>query len=199
MTAPAGPPPAPAVTGEMPRVRDTASRRNAELALLLLAMALVAAYAATVEANLLDTVTLDFWVPTAALTAVFLALHLVIRYLAPHADPALVPAVALINGLGVGFLRRLDLAEATPEARADFPIFAGTGGRQLAWTLAAVILAAALLVLLRDHRAISRYAYTLGLAGIVLVMLPAVLPASMSEINGAKLWIMIGGVLHPAR
>jgi cell division protein FtsW (lipid II flippase) len=195
VTAPAGPPPAPAVTGEMPRVRDTKSRRNAELGLLLLAMVLVAAYAATVEANLLDTVTPDFWVPAAALTGVFLGLHLVIRYLAPHADPALVPAVALINGLGVGFLRRLDLADPnlTPEARANFPIFAGTGGKQLAWTLAAVILAAGLLVLLRDHRAISRYAYTLGLAGIVLVMLPAVLPRSMSEINGAKLWIMVGG------
>ncbi|MFI6758275.1 FtsW/RodA/SpoVE family cell cycle protein [Micromonospora sp. NPDC050417] len=177
----------------MPRVRDTTSRRNAELSLLLLAMALVLGYAATVEANLLDTVTLDFWVPTAALAAVFLGLHLVIRYLAPYADPVLVPAVALINGLGVGFLRRLDLGEARPEERPDFPIFAGTGGRQLAWTLAAVILAAGLLVLLRDHRAISRYAYTLGLAGIVLVMLPAVLPRSMSEINGAKLWIMIGG------
>jgi cell division protein FtsW (lipid II flippase) len=179
----------------MPRVRDTKSRRNAELGLLLLAMVLVAAYAATVEANLLDTVTPDFWVPAAALTGVFLGLHLVIRYLAPHADPALVPAVALINGLGVGFLRRLDLADPklTPEARANFPIFAGTGGKQLAWTLAAVILAAGLLVLLRDHRAISRYAYTLGLAGIVLVMLPAVLPRSMSEINGAKLWIMVGG------
>ncbi|MFK3982652.1 FtsW/RodA/SpoVE family cell cycle protein [Micromonospora sp. NPDC050397] len=177
----------------MPRVRDTSSRRNAELALLLLAMALVLVYAATVEANMLDTVTLDFWVPTASLTVVFLALHLVIRYLAPYADPVLVPAVALINGLGVGFLRRLDLAEVKPEERPDFAIFAGTGGRQLAWTLAAVILAAGLLVLVRDHRAISRYAYTLGLAGIVLVMLPAVLPRSMSEINGAKLWIMIGG------
>ncbi|RKR89201.1 cell elongation-specific peptidoglycan biosynthesis regulator RodA [Micromonospora pisi] len=177
----------------MPRVRDATSRRNAELSLLLLAMALVLGYAATVEANLLDTVTLDFWVPTAALTVVFLGLHLVIRYLAPYADPVLVPAVALINGLGVGFLRRLDLGDAKPEERADFPIFAGTGGRQLAWTLAAVILAAGLLVLLRDHRAISRYAYTLGLAGIVLVMIPAVLPRSMSEINGAKLWIMIGG------
>ncbi|HEX5594445.1 MAG TPA: FtsW/RodA/SpoVE family cell cycle protein [Micromonosporaceae bacterium] len=177
----------------MPRVRVRKSRRNSELTLLLLAMALVAVYSATVEANLLDTVTPDFWVPAALLAGVFLGLHLVIRLLAPYADPVLVPAVALINGLGVGFLRRIDLARAAAADRPDFPIFAGTGGRQLAWTLAAVVLAAGLLVLVRDHRVVSRYAFTLGLAGIVLVMIPAVLPRAYSEINGAKLWIIVGG------
>jgi len=194
VTAPPGSVATPAPTGELPRVRFASSRRNAELALLLFAMALTAAYAATVEATLLDEVTHDFWVPTAAVTVVFLALHLVVRFLAPYADPVLLPAVALINGLGVGFLRRLDLAYVTPDERADFPIFAGIGGRQLAWTLAAVVFAALLLVLMRDHRAVSRYAYTLGLAGIVLVMLPAVLPRRFSEINGAKLWVIVPGV-----
>nr|WP_231926868.1 FtsW/RodA/SpoVE family cell cycle protein [Micromonospora siamensis] len=156
-------------------------------------MVLVAAYGATVEANVLDTVSPDFWVPAAALGLVFLGLHLVIRWLAPFADPALLPAVALLNGIGVGFLRRYDLARATPAEREDLAIFAGTGGRQLAWTLGAVLLAAGLLALMRDHRSLSRYAYTLGLAGIVLVMIPAVLPGRFSEINGAKLWIRIGG------
>ncbi|WP_246835611.1 FtsW/RodA/SpoVE family cell cycle protein [Micromonospora sp. MH33] len=156
-------------------------------------MVLVAAYAATVEANVLDTVTPDFWIPAAALGLVFLGLHLVIRWLAPFADPALLPAVALLNGIGVGFLRRYDLAQAAPEERETLAIFAGTGGRQLAWTLGAVVLAAALLAIMRDHRSLSRYAYTLGLTGIVLVMIPAVLPGRFSEINGAKLWIRLGG------
>ncbi|SCE87152.1 FtsW/RodA/SpoVE family cell cycle protein [Micromonospora mirobrigensis] len=193
MTAAATPAPSPATTGEQPGVRLARSRRNSELSLLLLAMVLVAAYGATVEANVLDTVTPDFWVPAAALGLVFLGLHLVIRWLAPFADPALLPAVALLNGIGVGFLRRYDLARATPTEREDLAIFAGTGGRQLAWTLAAVVLAAGLLALMRDHRSLSRYAYTLGLAGIVLVMIPAVLPGRFSEINGAKLWIRFGG------
>ncbi|MFI9640303.1 FtsW/RodA/SpoVE family cell cycle protein [Micromonospora sp. NPDC051925] len=193
MTAAATPAVSPATTGERPGVRLARSRRNAELSLLLLAMVLVAAYGAIVEANLLDTVTRDFWMPAAALGLVFLGMHLVIRWLAPFADPALLPAVALLNGIGVGFLRRLDLGKAAPADRETLAIFAGTGGRQLAWTLAAVILAAGLLVLMRDHRAVSRYAYTLGLAGIVLVMIPAVLPGQFSEINGAKLWIRVGG------
>ncbi|MGW5670330.1 FtsW/RodA/SpoVE family cell cycle protein [Micromonospora sp. NPDC003776] len=193
MTAAAVPAASPASTGEQPGVRLARSRRNAELSLLLLAMVLVAAYSATVEANVLDTVTSDFWVPAATLGLVFLALHLVIRWLAPFADPALLPAVALLNGIGVGFLRRYDLAQAAPEQREHLAIFAGTGGRQLAWTLAAVVLAAGLLAIMRDHRSLSRYAYTLGLAGIVLVMIPAVLPSRFSEVNGAKLWIRAGG------
>jgi cell division protein FtsW (lipid II flippase) len=194
VTAPAVPAPTPAPLGAAPRVRAPRTRRNAELALLLFAMVLVATYAGTVEANLIGTVTMDFWVPAAITAAVFVGLHTVTRFLAPYADPALVPAVALLNGLGVAFLRRLDLAEARPAERADFPIFAGDGGRQLAWTLAAVVGAALLLIVVRDHRAVSRYAYTLGLAGIVLVMIPAVLPRRFSEINGAKLWIKFGSL-----
>lgn len=193
MTAPAVPAPMPAPTGELPLVRSARGRRNAELALLLVAMVLVGVYGATVEAGLLDTVTSDFWVPTAVLTVVFVALHLAVRFLAPYADPVLLPAVALLNGIGVSFLRRIDLAQTEVPERADLPIFAGWGGRQLAWTLAAVVLAVVLLAIVRDHKSVSRYAYTLGLAGIVLVMIPAVLPAGMSEINGAKLWIIVGG------
>ncbi|MEU7802895.1 FtsW/RodA/SpoVE family cell cycle protein [Micromonospora arborensis] len=192
MTVAATPAPSPATAGEQSGVRLARSRRNAELSLLLLAMALVAAYGATVEANLLDTVTPDFWMPAAALGVVFLGLHLVIRFLAPFADPALLPAVALLNGLGVGFLRRIDLGKAPVADRESLSTFAGIGGQQLVWTLGSVILAAGLLAIMRDHRSISRYAYTLGLAGIVLVMLPAVLPPSISERNGARLWIQVG-------
>lgn len=193
MTAPVAPAGTPVAAGEMPRSRVRNFRRNSELRLLLLAMALVAAYAATVEATLLETVTSDFWVPAALLTVVFLGMHVVIRFLAPHADPVLLPLVALANGLGVSFLRRLDLARTAVTEEGDLPVFAGTGGRQLAWTLLSVILAAVLLAVVRDHRTVSRYAYTLGLTGLVLVMIPALLPGRFSEENGAKLWIKFGG------
>jgi cell division protein FtsW (lipid II flippase) len=168
------------------------TRRNAELALLAFAMVLVAVYGATVEANQLGTITSSFWVPAALLSLLFLGLHLVVRFAAPYADPVLIPAVALVNGLGVGFLRRLDLARAIAIKQPEPGVFAGIGGRQLAWTLASLILAAILLVVVRDHKVVSRYAYTLGLVGIVLVMIPAVLPSSLSEVNGAKLWIKLG-------
>ena len=176
----------------MPRVPGTKTGRNAELGLLALAMIIVAAYGATVEANQFDRITSTFWVPAALLSVLFVALHLVVRFVAPYSDPVLIPTVALINGLGVGFLRRLDLAKAIADKQPEPGIFAGVGGRQLAWTLLALVLAAALLLIVRDHKTVSRYAYTLGLIGIVLVMIPAVLPRSISEINGARLWIRIG-------
>jgi len=176
----------------MPRVPGTKTGRNAELGLLALAMILVAAYGATVEANQFDKITPTFWVPAALLSVLFVALHLVVRFTALYADPVLIPTVALINGLGVGFLRRLDLAKSIAAKQPEPGVFAGVGGRQLAWTLVALVLAAVLLLVVRDHKTVSRYAYTLGLVGIVLVMIPAVLPGSLSEVNGAKLWIKMG-------
>jgi cell division protein FtsW (lipid II flippase) len=179
----------PSTAGPRPR-----TKRNVELALLVFAMSLVVGYAAAVEAGLVGKVTVDFWVPVAMLATIFVVAHFAIRLLAPYADPVLLPAVALINGFGVLFLRRLDLGRVRAgAAREDFPIFGGDGFRQLLWTAFAVGGALLLLTIVRDHRSLSRYAYTLGLTGIVLVLIPAILPARFSSINGAKLWIKFGG------
>src|SRR5690606_1002648 len=77
----------------------------------------------------------------------------------------------------------------------DAPVFSGTGGQQLVWTLVAVGVATGLIVLVRDHRMVSRYAWTLGLVGLILMTLPGLLPASISASEydqSAKLWIRIG-------
>jgi cell division protein FtsW (lipid II flippase) len=194
VSAPTVPAP-PAPTGAAGRVRGRGSR-NAELGLLVLAMLVVAGFAAAVEMQLLETVTGTFWVPAAVLGAVFLAAHIALRILAPYADPVLLPAVALLNGIGVAFLRRLDLAVADPTVLGtDAPVFSGEGGRQLIWTLLAVVGAVALLAVVRDHRMVSRYAWTLGLLGLILMILPGLLPASISASEfdeSAKLWIRIG-------
>lgn len=164
------------------------SPRNAELRLLLLAMAVVAAYAAAVELQLLGTISATFWLPIGVLTGLFLAIHIVLRMVAPKADPVLLPAVALINGIGVAFLRRLDMSGE----EVDIPALSGVGGTQLIWTAVAVAGAIAVLVVVRNHQLVSQYAWTLGLVGLILMALPGLLPASISERNNAKLWIIIG-------
>ncbi|WP_018349078.1 FtsW/RodA/SpoVE family cell cycle protein [Longispora albida] len=175
----------------MPR---TPTRRNTELLLLLGAIGIVLIFSAAAEAGSAGEVTADFWVLPVMLGLVLLAAHVVVRFVAPYADPVILPAVALLNGLGVVFLRRLDLGELNLKDRAGLSVFSGLGFKQLIWTLVAIGLFSALLIVVRDHKSISRYAYSLGLAGVVLVAIPAVLPSSLSEVNGAKLWVRLGPV-----
>jgi cell division protein FtsW (lipid II flippase) len=60
------------------------------------------------------------------------------------------------------------------------------------------VLAAVVLVLLRDHRTLRRYTYTAMVAGLALVMLPLV-PGLGATINGARIWVRLGGMsLQPA-
>jgi cell division protein FtsW (lipid II flippase) len=189
VTAPATSPVAPAA----PAGSRAPTRRNAELALLLFAMGVVTVYAATVEYGV--TRHLDrFWLPPLLLTLVFLGMHMAIRFLAPYADPAIMPAVALLNGIGLVFLHRIDLDAKMPDLdyHPNFVDFGAIAFKQLIWTVAAVVVATVALIVVRDHRTLSRYAYTLGLTGLVLMMIPAVLPDSLSKVNEAKLWIRFG-------
>src|SRR5215475_10010065 len=158
-------------------------------------MFVVLAYAIAAEGGLNKEIRADVWVQPAILTIVFVAFHFVVRITAPYADPVFLPAVATLNGLGVAFLRRLDLGVAKADHTSASP-FTGDSMRQLGWTIAALVVATIALLIIRDHRSLSRYAYTLCLAGIVLVILPAILPARFSEVNGAKLWIKFGTIFQ---
>src|SRR3712207_8076743 len=61
------------------------------------------------------------------------------------------------------------------------------------WTTLGVALFAAVLLLIRDHRRLQAFTYTFGLTAILLLVLPLV-PGLGRRINGAQIWIGIGGV-----
>ena len=174
-------------------VPGPAPRRGTEL--LLLAFALVVVLVAYAAVGL----AVDGQVPEGTLTygaglgGLFLAAHLATRFVAPYADPLIVPCVALLNGLGLVMVRRLDLAEQERErlgsrlvAHADAPL-------QLVWTALGVLLFITVLVVVRDHTRLARYTYTCAAVGIALLLLP-VLPVVGRTINGARLWVRLGPV-----
>jgi cell division protein FtsW (lipid II flippase) len=182
------PQPPVAVTPPLP------NRRNSELLLLCFATVITAAALAIVEANQERGVSWDLVNYAAGFLALFAVAHLAIRRFAPYADPLLLPVVALLNGLGLVMIHRLDLAgqldggSTHPNARP-----------QILWTLVGVAAFAFVVIWLKDHRQLARYGYICGLTGLVILVIPALLPRSFSEQNGAKIWIRLPGFsIQPA-
>ncbi|MFI2201683.1 FtsW/RodA/SpoVE family cell cycle protein [Streptomyces sp. NPDC020192] len=163
--------PAPAV--RLPR------RRGIELALIVLAVLLsVHGYCAVGLART-GTVPPGAAGYGAGLGVLALCAHLAVRLRAPYADPLLLPIGVLLNGLGLVLIYRLDLE--TPGDRA--------APAQLVWSTLGVALFIAVVLVLRDHRVLQRYAYVCVAAALGLLALPILFPA----VNGARIWIRIAG------
>lgn len=107
--------------------------------------------------------------------AVFAAMHVALRVRAPRADPYLLPVTGLLVTIGLVELYRID-----PALAADQAVWVAVGGAAFVGTL----------VLLPDHRVLERYTYLIGLAAVGLLVITMVFG---TRINGAKLWIQIGG------
>ncbi|MDN8577009.1 FtsW/RodA/SpoVE family cell cycle protein [Corynebacterium sanguinis] len=114
---------------------------------------------------------------------VYAIAHLAIRLTAPYADQVLLPVVATLNAIGLVIIYRLDLAE-----RAGYGALAD---RQVLWSFAGVVLLVLTLVIVRDHKSLSRYSYILGLLGLFFLALPLVWPQP-AEFADARIWIWIG-------
>ncbi|GAA2557681.1 FtsW/RodA/SpoVE family cell cycle protein [Pseudonocardia hydrocarbonoxydans] len=166
--------------------------RTIELVLLAFAAVLVTGALILVEANQEQTLTIDLLLIGAAYLALLVGAHLAVRRLAPYADPLILPAVALLNGLGLVMIYRLDLAKADRAVALGNDLPTLLWPRQVAWTGVGLLLFVAVLWVVRDHRKLAAYAYTAGFTGLILLALPGVLPSSISEVNGAKIWLRLG-------
>lgn len=170
------------------------NRRNSELFLLGFATVITTVALLLVEANQEQGLHWDLAQYAIAYLALFAVAHLAIRRFTPYADPLLLPVVAVLNGLGLVMIHRLDLA-AGPTSKG----LGGTANQQMLWTLVGVVAFSLVIVFLHDHRMLARYGYIYGLTGLILLAIPAVLPDSMSEQNGAKIWIKLPGFsIQPA-
>ena len=179
----------PSERAPMPR-----GRRSTELLMLGFAVAVVLFAYASVGLGL------NGKVPTGMLTygltyaVIVLAAHLAVRRLAPWADPLMLPLAALLNGLGVVMIYRLQQSgrDGNP-GNVITTMSSSSTTQQILYSALGVAAFVGILAVIREPRTLQRYTYTLGTLGLILLAIPALLPASLSSIQGAKVWIIIGG------
>lgn len=160
----------------------TGTRRNTELVLLLFAVALVLLAYLNVGLATTGEVPVDLLTQGAWLLVLALGFHAVLRWRAAYADPLMLPIATLLNGLGIVMIHRLDVAVGSEGSTAP---------RQIMWAGLSMIVAALVLVVLRDHRLLRRYTYTFMLLGLIALLVP-MLPVIGSERGGARLWLELG-------
>ncbi|MGB3185887.1 MAG: FtsW/RodA/SpoVE family cell cycle protein [Ornithinimicrobium sp.] len=159
--------------------------RTTELLLTVFAVGIVVLAYVNVGLATSGTIPANLLAQSIGFLVIALALHLVIRFKAQYADPLLLPIATLLNGLGLVMIHRIDIGEGREAAE-------GVATRQLMWTALAIVLAAAVLWFLRDHRILRRYTYVAMATGFVLLLLP-MLPLIGHEENGSRLWVKIAG------
>ena len=112
----------------------------------------------------------------ALFVAGYLVGHFLIRRLAPGAEPAFFPCAGLLTGIGFAEIYRMNPGLAIDQAW---------------WLLIALVAFGLTLWLIRDHRQLDGFTYTIGLVAVLLLLLPIV-PGIGATINGANVWIKLG-------
>ena len=150
------------------------TRRNSELGLLFLgAIPVLLLYTMyLVDMNVELTVS-SLAVPL-GLFAAFAVAHLAVRRLAPGADPAILPITFVLSGIGITFVSRLAPSLAV---------------NQIMWLFLAIAAMVATLALVPSIDELAEYKFTIGIAGVVLLVLPMLIG---TEHGGSKIWLSIG-------
>lgn len=156
--------------------------RRREQQLLMLALVIVIGGFALLGWSRSSELPLGTIIYAGSLIALAAVAHVAVRKLAPLADPVLLPAAFLLNGLGLVLVRRIDFATDSELAVT-----------QTTWTVVAIGAFGLTLMLVRRIRTLTRYHYTFGLITLGLLMLP-LLPGVGATINGARLWVRAFGL-----
>ncbi len=152
------------------------TRRNIELILLCVATPLVILPFVMLALNEGETLGLKTLGVPAGLFVAFALAHLSVRKWAPDADPAILPIVFALSGIGIAFVTRLAPDLAT---------------RQVIWLFLGIACMILVLAFVRNVEKLANYKYTLLLLGIVLLLSP-MLPFIGHEEYGSRIWLEIG-------
>ncbi|GAB3972011.1 FtsW/RodA/SpoVE family cell cycle protein [Actinoallomurus acanthiterrae] len=173
-------------------------RRGAQLAMLAFAMTVALAAFAQVGLARDGQLPAGMFGYGGGLAVLVGIAYVIVARFAPYADPVLLPFAVFLNGLGLAMIYRLDLQHskncvaAKAAGQQCYPINA-SAANQLMWTAISVVFFAVVLLVLRDLRVLQRYRYTIGAVGLFFLILPGLLPSSISGAGGAKVWLRLGG------
>jgi peptidoglycan glycosyltransferase len=110
------------------------------------------------------------------MVAISLVLHVAVRFLAPQSSQVLLPISALLNGIGFVEISRWNPPLASLQAM---------------WFGISALAVIVTLLVVRQTRDLDRYRYISLTGAIVLLLLPLV-PHLGVNINGARLWVVVG-------
>lgn len=157
--------------------------RSKELVLLLGSAALLLVMLLSLQLSQGQGLDQELLYIVGGFVGVYAIAHVAIGWIAPYADQTLLPTVAVLNAIGLVMIYRLDLAQR--------PGYGQLVDRQVMWSAVGVGLLVATLLIVREHKALSRYSYLLGLLGLILLALPLVWPQPEGFAD-ARIWIWIG-------
>ncbi|MDJ1371252.1 FtsW/RodA/SpoVE family cell cycle protein [Gulosibacter molinativorax] len=164
-----------------PKRQRTQGLRNMELGFLIFAYVIVLAALLQVQLGVTGAFDFQALALLGFVAILTLAMHVVLRFIAPQADPFILPIATTLNGLGISMIYRLELGGV--ETANSFA--------QILYTGIGVAFGIAVLFLVRNHRILQRYTYLFGLISLVLLLLPLIPGLGVSEAN-ARVWISIG-------
>jgi cell division protein FtsW (lipid II flippase) len=189
--------PSPAL-GSEPPAEAAAKRRSTELWMVLFACGIVAFAFASTAFSLKGQHPSTFVEYMVAFVVIVLGAHLAVRRWAPYADPLLLPIATVLNGLGIVMIYRLNQAGRYGNASASggpiSTLSSSATVTQIIYSVLGVAVFVAFIALINDIRRLQPYTYVLGLIGIGLIAIPALLPGSISGVagTGAKIQVSIG-------
>jgi cell division protein FtsW (lipid II flippase) len=129
---------------------------------------------------------IDIWV-SLAYVALLAGLTLWFSATGFRGDQALFPIVAMLSGIGLLVIQRLE-----PELADRGATLASVAGRQVIYLMLSLALLWGMMTFVRRLNWLRRYKYTLALLGVGLMVITMVFGV---EISGARLWLNLGIIL----